>query len=64
MGITKFASLAAAEQALWVFQPDRNYFERVRGLFELAEYLISSNDEPGLRKYHSLEERAALLEKQ
>jgi hypothetical protein len=63
MGITKFKSFEDAEQALWEFKPDHAYFERIRGVFELAEQLLLSKAEPGLKKFRSFEERTALLEK-
>lgn len=63
MGISRFKSLEDAERALWEFKPDHTYFERVRALFDLSEQLLRRVPQPGIRKYHSLEERAALLEK-
>jgi hypothetical protein len=63
MGISKFKNLVDAERALWEFYPDDAYFKRVRGLFELAEHLLDGKDERGIKKYRSLEERAAWLEK-
>lgn len=63
MGISKFKSLEDAERALWEFNPDHLYFERVRALFDLSERLLHREPQPGIKKFHSLEERALLLEK-
>lgn len=52
-----------AERALWQFKPDYDYFERVRALFDLSEQLLRRKPQPGIRKFRSIEERAALLEK-
>jgi len=63
MGISKFKSFEDAERALWEFKPDHQYFERVRALFDLSEHLLHREYQPGIRKFHSLAERAALSEK-
>jgi hypothetical protein len=64
MGIKKFKSFEEAERALWEFEPDQAYFNRLRNLFDLAEKFRPGKVERGIKKYRSLEDRAAQLEQQ
>lgn len=55
MGIQKFESFEDAERALWCFEPDEQYYKRVRELFALASRLNPPRFPQGVFRYESLE---------
>lgn len=57
MGVIRFRTFEEAEQALWTFEPDNEYFEQVRSTFELAERLCRLSPQPGVTMYRSIEEK-------
>ena len=57
MPVTKFSSFRDAEEALWCFTPDDNYYQRIRRLFELASRLRRVTPVPGVVKFRSMAER-------
>lgn len=56
MPVQKFKSFEDAEKALWNFEPDEAYFERVRKLFEFAQNLNPIRYPHGVFKYKSIED--------
>lgn len=56
MPIQKFKSFEEAEKALWNFNPDDAYFQRVRRLFEFAEKLNPIRCPHGIFKFKTIEE--------
>lgn len=56
MSVQKFKTHAEAEQALWCFNPDKEYYERVRQLFRLANRLCPPDFPHGVFKYRTIEE--------
>lgn len=57
MGITRFKSFEEAERALWVFEPDNAYYQRIRDMFELAERLCPARPQTGISKFRSIGEK-------
>ena len=57
MSIRKFKSFEDAEQALWEFHPDKEYYARLRTFFSMAERLSPIKPQPGIRKFRNIEEK-------
>ena len=56
MPIYKFKTFQEAEEALWNFNPDKNYFKSVRKLWEFAGILHKVRYPRGIFKFSTLEE--------
>ena len=56
MPVQKFKSFEDAEKALWNYEPDDAYFQRVRRLFEFAEKLNPIRCPHGIFKFKTIEE--------
>lgn len=56
MAIEKFKTFEEAEQALWCFKPDAEYFKRVRELWKLANRLCPPRFPQGVFKYKTIED--------
>ncbi|MBM2814335.1 MAG: hypothetical protein HW421_1097 [Ignavibacteria bacterium] len=56
MSLQKFKTIEEAREALYCFEPDEEYFERVRKFFELASKLVINREEPGIHKFRSFQE--------
>ena len=56
MPLYKFKSFEEAEQALWNFKPDPEYYRQVSQLFDLAFRLAPPRNTPGILKYKSINE--------
>ncbi len=56
MTIQKFKTLPEAEEAQWNFNPDKQYYEKVRELFRLATKINPPNFPQGVFKYKTLED--------
>jgi hypothetical protein len=56
MPIFKYKSFEEAERALWNFNPDDAYLDRVAALFELAKGLNPIKYPPGIFKFKTIEE--------
>ncbi len=56
MTIQKFKTLPEAEEAQWCFNPDKQYYEKVRALFRLATKINPLNFPQGVFKYKTLED--------
>ena len=56
MPVYKYKTLEDAEKALWNFEPDESYYERVAKLFEFSQKLNPIRFPKGVFKYKTLEE--------
>ncbi len=56
MPIEKFETFEEAEQALWCFEPDAEYYKRVRELWKVANHLCPPQFPQGVFKYKTFEE--------
>ena len=56
MPVSKFRTYEEAEKALWNFEPDEAYFQRVVRLFEFAQKLNPVHYPHGVFKYKSIED--------
>lgn len=56
MPVYKYKTFEEAEKALWNFEPDEAYFERVRQLFALAQQLNPVRCPRGVFKFKTIEE--------
>ena len=56
MTISKFKTFEAAEKDLWCFQPDHNYYLKIRKLFDIAFRLNPIKLPHGIFKYETLEQ--------
>ena len=63
MPVQKFKTFEEAEQALWCFKPDKEYFKRVERLFEMASKLYKPNYPKGVHKYKTFEDAQAELDR-
>lgn len=59
MPLYKYKTFEEAEQALWNFKPDSNYFERVKRMFEIAGEFYNPIYPKGIHKYKTFEEAQA-----
>ena len=56
MPVYKYKTFEEANQALWNFDPDENYFFQIHQLFVLAHKFNTIKCRPGVLKYHTIEE--------
>jgi hypothetical protein len=56
MTIQKFKTFDEAEKALWVLNPDGDYYEKVRAFYKLISKLSKFSYPKGIYKFHTLEE--------
>jgi hypothetical protein len=58
MTLQKFHSFADAERALWEFNPDENYYRRVRALFAAGRRLCPPQPvRRGITRLRSIDEK-------
>ncbi len=57
MPIYKFKSFEEAEKALWNFDPDENYYQKIAKLFQLGFRLSPPQCRRGIFKFKNFEER-------
>ena len=53
MPVYRFKSFEEAERAMWTFDPDAGYYERVRQLFDIAAHLSPLKCRRGVFKFRS-----------
>ena len=63
MPLEKYKSFEDAERALWCFNPDKDYFNRIEKLFILAKALHKTKYPQGVHKYKTFEEAQQALDK-
>ncbi|MBN1352898.1 hypothetical protein JXJ21_26145 [candidate division KSB1 bacterium] len=56
MPIYKYTTFEEAEKALWNFNPDEKYYDRVAELWDFASDLSSINYPKGIFKFKSIDE--------
>ena len=56
MPVFKYKNFKQAEQALWNFNPDQNYYNRIAEFWKLAERLRPIKYPNGILKFHSIQE--------
>ena len=56
MSVQKFRTHEEAKRALWCFNPDDEYYERVSQLFKLANQLCPPDFPRGVFKYRTIED--------
>lgn len=56
MSVLKFKSFEEAERALWHFNPDQEYYEKIGELWDFADGLAPIRYPQGIFKFHSIEE--------
>ncbi len=56
MPVYKYKNFKEADQALWNFNPDEDYFYQIHQLFILTDKINPTKCRPGVLKYHTLEE--------
>jgi len=56
MPVYKYKTFEEAEKALWNFNPDEQYFERVAELWEFADELCPISYPKGIFKFKTIEE--------
>lgn len=56
MPIYKYKTFEEAEKALWNFNPDEQYYDRVAELWDFANELSSLSYPKGIFKFKSIEE--------
>ena len=56
MPVQKFRTFNEAEKALWCFEPDEEYFRKLREMYSLARELNPIRYPQGVFKYRSIEE--------
>ena len=56
MPIYKYKTFEEAEKALWNFNPDEKYYEKLAELWEFANELNPINYPKGIFKFKSIEE--------
>ena len=54
--IQKFKTLEDADKALFCFNPDRSYYERVARLWDFVDWICPRKYPPGVFRYRSIEE--------
>ena len=54
--VFRFKTFEEAEQALWCFEPDEAYWERVRRLWALGDRLATRRYPRGVFRYRTVEE--------
>ncbi|OGU70336.1 MAG: hypothetical protein A2V93_11570 [Ignavibacteria bacterium RBG_16_34_14] len=56
MPVQKFNSFEEAERALWNFNPDKEYYDRVRAFYKLFAKLSKFSYPKGIFKFRTFEE--------
>lgn len=56
MPVYKYKTIEDAERALWNFNPDEKYFERIEKLFKFADDLSTIKDPKGIFKFRTMED--------
>jgi len=56
MPIQKFKSFEEAERALWNFNPDNEYYKKLRAFYKLFSKLLKFSYPQGVFKFRSFEE--------
>ncbi len=56
MPIKKFTSFESAAKDLWVFNPDKEYFDTVKNNFEFWSKLSNKKIKKGIQKFSSYDE--------
>ena len=56
MPIYKYKTFEEAEKALWNFNPDKKYYDKVADLWDFANELSSISYPKGIFKFKSIEE--------
>ncbi len=56
MPVQKFKSFEDASKALWVFNPDADYYKKVSGLYKMFSRLSRLPVTPGVFKFKNLKE--------
>jgi hypothetical protein len=56
MPVQKFKTFEEAERALWNFNPDSDYYKKLREFYKLFSRLSKFSYPKGVFKFHSLEE--------
>ncbi|MGA1870723.1 MAG: hypothetical protein ACMUJM_19485 [bacterium] len=56
MPVFKYKNFEQAEQALWNFNPDQNYYQRISEFWKLAERLHPIKYPKGIFKFQSIQE--------
>ncbi len=63
MPVEKFYNLEDAEEALWNFNPDEDYFKNLREFFKMATTLHPPQFPHGIYKYRTFKEAKTDKEK-
>ena len=53
--IQKFSTFGEAEEALYCFEPDQEYFERVARLWDFVDWICPRKYARGIFRYRSIE---------
>ena len=61
--IQKFSTFEEAEQALYCFEPDKEYFERVARLWDFVDWVCPREYARGIFRYRSIKEANEQAEK-
>jgi hypothetical protein len=56
MPITKYKTFEEAEKALYCFNPDNNYYDRLEKFFQIATDLYPPKAKRGIIKFRTFEE--------
>ncbi len=64
MPIKKFTSFDDASKALWVLNPDMEYYEKMKQHFDFWNKLSNKTSKKGVRKFRSYEELLKTKEKE
>ncbi len=56
MPVYKYKTFEEAERALWNFHPDKNYFEKLKDLWDFADKLNPIEHPHGVFKFKTLKE--------
>ncbi len=56
MPVYKYKTFEEADQALWNFNPDENYYYQIHQLFILTDKINAVKCRAGILKYHTLQE--------
>ena len=61
--IQKFSTFEEADKALYCFEPDQRYFERVARLWDFVDWVCPRTYACGIFRYRSIEEANEQAEK-
>jgi hypothetical protein len=54
--IQKFSTFQEADEAVYCFEPDREYFERIASLWDFVDWVCPGKYSRGIFRYRSIEE--------